>query len=217
MKTDQQLQNDVRDELNWEPRVRESEIGLAVKQGVVTLTGSVESYAQKTAAERAVARVGGVRVVADDLKVQPPKPFERTDTEIAHQVLNALNWHIEIPHERVTARVENGWVWLAGDVDWQYQRLAATSAVRSLTGVKGVTNDTKIKEHVSTYDVSERIGAALGRSAEADAKKIEVQAKNGRVTLKGTVRTFAERQDAEYAAWGALGVTSVDDRIIVTA
>jgi osmotically-inducible protein OsmY len=216
MKSDTQLNIDVRAELDWEPRVRGSEIGLAVKDGVVTLTGTVDSYAKKSAAEQAVARVGGVHVVADELTVRLTAPSERTDTEIGHQVKNALAWHIEIPQDRITARVENGWVWLVGDVDWQYQRLAATGAVRFLTGVKGVTNAIRIKEHVSADDVSLRIEAALSRSADAVERKIEVQAKDGCVTLTGTVRTAGEREEAEYAAWSARGVTSVDDRIVVS-
>ena len=216
MKTDSQLQKDILDELTWEPRIREAEVGVAVKDGVVTLLGYVDSFAQKLECERAAQRVGGVRVVADDLKVKLPGGFERNDTDLAHQVSNALAWDIEVPRDRIKARVENGWVWLEGEVDWQYERLAAERAVHFLTGVRGVTNSLRIKTTTSTYDVSKRIKAALHRRAESDANGIQVQANDGRVTLKGSVRTAAERMDAELAAWAAPGVRSVEDRIVVT-
>ena len=215
MKTDSQLQRDVLDELEWDPRVRNAEIGVSVKEGVVTLTGTVDSYAQRTCAERAVERVGGVRVVAEELKVRLPGVFQRTDTDIAHAVANALRWDVEVPDDKVKARVENGWVWLDGEVEWQYQRQAAERAVRYLTGVKGVTNAVLIKSRASTYDVATHIKDALRRSAEADAGRIHVETTDGRVTLTGSVRSFAERQDAERAAWAADGVTAVDDRLVV--
>lgn len=216
MKTDSQLQRDVLDELKWDPRVRDAEIGVAVKEGVVTLTGFVDSYAQRTCAERAVERVGGVRVVAEELKVKLPGAFQRNDTDIGHAVANALRWDIEVPDDKIKARIENGWVWLDGEVEWQFQRQAAERAVRYLTGVKGVTNAVRIKARASSYDVSKRIKEALHRTAESDSRKIEVEATGGHVTLTGTVRSFAERQDAERAAWAADGVTAVDDRIVVT-
>lgn len=215
MKTDTQLHTDVLDELKWDPRVAEAEIGIAARGGVVTLTGTVESCTQKSAAARAVRRVGGVRVLADDLEVRIPGAWERSDTEIAHQVANALAWHAEVPDGAVTARVEHGWVWLDGAVDWQYQRLAADRATRCLTGVKGVTNTMTLKSRASTRDVSQRITAALHRNAQAEAQQIAVATADGRVTLTGTVRTAGERRDAARAAWGAVGVTSVDDRLVV--
>ena len=181
----------------------------------MTLTGYVDSYARKIAAYQAVERVGGVRAVAEDLEVKLPGALTRSDTEIAHQVANALRWDTEVPEDKIKARVENGWVWLEGEVEWQYQRLAAERAVRYLTGVKGVTNIVKIRARVSSYDVSKRIKEALHRTAEADARKIEVQTTEGRVMLTGTVRSFAERQDAERAAWAADGVTAVEDRLVV--
>ena len=216
-KTDTQLQRDVLDELKFDPRVKDAEIGVAVKDGVVTLSGFVASYAQRTAAERAVERVGGVRAIAEELKVKLPGALERSDTDIAHQTANALQWDIEVPEDKVKARVENGWVWLEGEVEWQYQRMAAERAVRYLTGVKGLTNLVRIKPRTSTYDVAKHIKQALHRSAEADAKGIEVETSGGRVTLKGTVRSFSERQDAERAAWATDGVTAVDDRLIIAS
>jgi osmotically-inducible protein OsmY len=217
MKTDSQLQRDVLDELKFDPRVGDAEVGVAVRDGVVTLSGYVDSYARKIAAERAVERVGGVRAVAEELEVKLPGALARSDTDIAHQVASALRWDIEIPDNKLTARVEKGWVWLEGEAEWQYQRMAAERVVRYLTGVKGVTNLIKIRPRVSTYDVTKRIKEALHRSAEQDVKKIQVEAADGRVTLRGTVRSFAERQDAERAAWAAEGVMAVEDRLVVTA
>ncbi len=215
MKTDMELQRDVAEELKWEPRVKEDEIGISVKDGVVTLTGSVPDYSQRRAAARAAERVNGVRAVAQEIEVKVPSTFRRSDTELAHQVVNALAWDIEVPDQKIKARVEDGWVTLEGTVDWQYQRNAAERSVRYLTGVRGVTNLVQLKTHASPYDVAQHIKAALHRSAEADAKKIEVTAMNGKVTLTGTVRSWPERADAERAAWSATGVTSVDDRIAV--
>jgi osmotically-inducible protein OsmY len=217
MKTGAQLRADVQEELTWEPSIRESEIGVAVKDGVVTLTGFVGSYAQKFAAERAAERVSGVRAIADDLVVKLPTALARTDTEIAHAVVNALDWDIEVP-TGIVARVENGWVNLDGTVEWQYERSAADRAVRYLTGVKGVSNLIIVKPRlISTVDVSQRIRDALRRSAEMDASRITVEAHDGIVTLKGKVRSWSERTDAERAAWAAPGVSEVDDRIMIGA
>jgi osmotically-inducible protein OsmY len=215
MKTDAQLRADIFEELKWEPSIREAEIGVAVKDGVVTLTGHVESYAQKYAAERAAKRVSGVRALADDLHVKLPSDRARTDTEVAHAVANAIDWDIEVP-AGITARVENGWVYLDGSVEWQYEKGAAERAVRYLTGVQGVTNRIMVKPvRVSTTEVSRKIREALHRTAELDASRITVEAQNGKVTLKGKVRSWAERNDAERAAWAAPGVTNVEDELTV--
>jgi osmotically-inducible protein OsmY len=216
MKTDMQLHKDVLEELRWDPRVKEAEIAVSAKDGVVTLTGSVETYAHKYAAERAVERVAGVRAVADDLTVRPAGSFLRSDTDIAHAAINALTWDIEIPDEKVTVKVESGWVTLKGDVDWNYQKSAAERAVRYLTGVKGVSNLIAVKPAASPVEVKAKIEAALKRNAELDAKLIDVQTVGGKVILKGNVRSFTERQDAERAAWAAPGVKEVDDRLVVT-
>jgi osmotically-inducible protein OsmY len=216
MKSDMQLHKDVVDELRWDPRVKEAEIAISAKGGVVTLAGSVETYAQKYAAERAVERVTGVRAVADDLRVRIIDSLQRSDTDIAHAAINALAWDIEVPDDRITVKVDAGWVTLKGDVDWNYQRTAAERAVRYLTGVKGITNVIGVKPAVSATEVKSKIEAALKRNAELDAKLITVEAHEGKVTLKGSVRSWAERSDAERAAWAAPGVTQVDDRIVVT-
>jgi len=216
MKTDMQLQRDVIEELAWQPNIREAEIGVAVKSGVVTLSGFVDSYAQKYAAARAAERVHNVRAVADDLSVKLPKSFMRSDTDIAHAAVSALKWDVEVPDTRVQLLVDDGWVSLDGAVDWQFQRTAAEKAVRYLTGVKGVINRITVQQpSVSAYEVNQRIEEALKRSAVTEADRISVEARNGKVVLRGTVRSWAEREDAERAAWAAPGVCEVDDEIAV--
>ena len=216
MKTDTQLQRDVLDELKWQPSIKDAEIGVAAKDGVVTLSGFVDSYTQKLAAERATENMSGVRAVAEDLKVKLPYASQRTDTEIAHAALNALKWNIEVPDTRIKVRVEDGWITLEGDVDWQYQKSAAQDAVHYLIGVKGTRNSVVVRQpNASVNDVGRKILDAFKRSATIDAQKVSVEAQNGRVVLTGTVRSWAERQDAENAAWAAPGVAMVEDRIIV--
>jgi len=214
-KSDVQLQRDVIDELRWDPAVGPSEVGVAAKDGVVTLTGAVSSVAMKFAAIHAAERVAGVKALAEDLVVDVPSNFKRSDTEIAHAAVNALKWNVEVPSDRVKVRVDDGWLILDGELDWEFQRAAAVKAVRSMTGVRGVTNNLKLKPHAFAPDVRDRIQNAIKRSAEVDSKRISVEAINGRVILRGTVRSWAERQDAERAAWSAPGVTAVDDQIAI--
>ena len=216
MRTDNKILEDVQDELKWEPSVRDAEIGVAVRGGVVTLSGYVRSYAEKYAAERAAERVSGVKAIADGLNVRLPNEWQRTDTDIAHAAVNALRWDIQVPDDKIKVAVSDGWITLEGKAEWQYQKSAAERAVRYLTGVKGVTNLIALEpKGVSTFEVSGKIKDALRRSAEMDADRITIEASDGRVTLKGSVRSWAERQDAERAAWNAPGVTYVDDRIAV--
>lgn len=216
MKTDTQLQRDVLDELKWEPSISEKEIGVAVKDGVVTLTGFVDSYAQKYAAEHVTSSVSGVKAVAEELQVRLLNAHERTDTELAHAVINALKWDVRIPSDRIKATVEKGWIELTGDVEWQYQKSATQTAVQNLTGVKGVTNLIAVKpKKVSAYEVSTKIKDALRRKAEIDADRIAVEARDGTVVLRGSVRSFTEREEAESAAWRAPGVRVVEDNLTV--
>lgn len=215
MKSDTQLQKDVTDELRWEPSISEKEIAVVVKDGVVTLGGYVQSYAQKRAAEQAVARVAGVRAVAEDIQVKLPTSSQRSDTEIAHAVINALKWDTEVPDELIKAKVENGWVTLEGSVEFFYQRGAAERCVRFLNGVKGVTNLMSVKRGATTTKVSQNIEAALKRRAETDADKIKVDTTDGRVTLRGSVHSWLELKEAENAAWATPGVWSVDDKLAV--
>jgi len=216
MRTDLQLHKDVIEELRWDPQINEAEIGVSVKSGVVTLSGTVESFGQKHAAERAVERVAGVRAVAEELHVRPTTQHQHDDTDIAHAAVYALSWNVEIPAKKITVKVEGGWITLTGTVDWNFQRLAAEFAVRYLPGVKGLLNLIEVKPPVSPAEVKAKIEAALKRNAEIDAERITVDAADGKVTLKGNVRSWTERVDAEHAAWAAPGVREVDDRLVVT-
>jgi osmotically-inducible protein OsmY len=213
--TDLELKKSVESELNWEPSVNAAEIGVAVKDGVVTLTGRVESYWEKIAAERAATRVSGVKAIANELEIRLPTSSERTDEDIAQAAVRALDWYISVPSDRIKVKVSKGWVTLEGSVDWQYQKTAAEEAVRNLIGVKGVLNHIEVKPQVSKVEVKSAIEAALRRSAEVDANRITVETAGDKVILRGTVRSWFEREEAERAAWRSPGVRSVDNRITI--
>jgi osmotically-inducible protein OsmY len=215
MKGDSQLRQDVLNELMWDPSLSEKAIGVGVKDGVVTLGGFVDDWAQKRNAERAAERVIGVRGVVDEVNVKLLESMARKDEDIAQAAIRTFQWDIEIP-DTVKVKVEQGWLTLEGEARWQYQKSAADRAVRNLKGVRGVTNLIAIKPPaVSSFDVSTKIKEALRRAAEEDAEHVIVDAADGRVTLSGRVRTFAEREEAERAAWSAPGVRKVEDRILV--
>jgi osmotically-inducible protein OsmY len=213
--TDRELQQNVQNALDWEPSIESSEIGVSVDNGIVTLRGDVHAYAEKSAAERVTLRVYGVKAVANDINVRLVSRYERTDTEIAEAAVSAFKWNTMVPPDKVHLTVRNGWITLTGTVDWQYQRNAAERAVRDLTGVKGVTNNITLAPHVQPADVQAKIEAAFKRSAELDARRVNVVATDGKVILSGSVRSWAERQEAERAAWAAPGVRQVEDRISV--
>jgi osmotically-inducible protein OsmY len=215
--TDLELKKNVESELNYEPSINPAAIGVAVKDGIVTLTGHVQSYWEKVAAERAAARVGGVKAVVNELAVRLPYSGERTDEDIAQAALNSLKWSVLIPADRIKVKVSKGWVTLEGAVDWQFQKTAAEKAVRKLYGVLGVTNLIEVKSQVSKAEVKAEIEAALKRSAELDAHNIKVEVEGDKVTLRGSVRSYFEREEAERAAWRAPGVRTVDNQIVVGA
>jgi len=216
MNHDRQIQLDVLDELRWEPGVKATDIGATVKDGVVTLTGTVDSFAEKWAAESAVKRLTGVKAIAMDLEVKIPGSGERTDTDIARAAESALKWDVAVPHDHIRVSVERGFLTLEGEVDWQFQKSAAERAVRHLMGVTGVNNFITIKPKVAPENVKEKIETALKRNAVLDAQRIKVQADGGRVTLSGTVHSWAELDAAEEAAWAAPGVSEVKDLLTVS-
>jgi osmotically-inducible protein OsmY len=213
MKTDSELQRYVMDELAWEPSVDAAEIGVSVDSGIVMLSGTVRSYPEKWAAERAAERVKGVKAVTDEIVVRLPGDFHRSDSDIARAAVNALEWNASVPRDRVQVLVQNGWITLDGSVEFHYQKAEAERAVRSLLGVNGVIDRINVKPLVSPADVKSQIVKALERAAEVDAKTIFVETRNGKVTLRGHVKSWVEREEAERAAWGAPGISVVTNTI----
>lgn len=215
MKTDSELQTDVQDELKWWPGVNESQIGVTAKDGIIALTGRVEHYAEKIAAEDAAKCVYGVKGLANEIEVELPALHERDDQDIVKAALNALKWDYSVPSDKLTVIVKNGWLTLEGTVDWQYQKDAANRCVQNLMGVAMVSNHIKLKPVTKWIDVKSKIEDAFRRNSDIEARRITVTSKNGAVTLKGSVASWAEKNTAVWAAWSAPGVISVADELAV--
>ena len=216
MRSDSDVKRDVEFELRWTPALDPTDIGVAVKNGVVTLTGFVRIYLEKFEAEKAVKRVSGVVGVANDLEVRIPSGDERPDPEIARDAVAAIKSWLPLSWESIKVTVKSAWVTLEGTAEWNYQRESAEKAVRQVRGVKGVTNLITLKPKVAPSEIKQKIEEAFRRSAEVDANRITVEANGSEIILKGTVRSWAERQEAERAAWAAPGVTKVENRIVIS-
>jgi osmotically-inducible protein OsmY len=216
MKSDSEIERDVKDELSWNPDLDATDIAVSVKEGVVTLMGFVKSYSDKYEAEAAAKRVSGVVAVANDIEVRMPSLDERPDPEIARDAVAAIKSQLPISSEKIKVIVKNGWITLEGQVEWQYQRSTAENAVRRIKGVKGVSNIIQLQPHAEPSEIKRKIQEAFRRNAEVDSNRIFVEADGSVVTLKGIVRSWIEREEAERAAWAAPGVTSVVDQIVVS-
>ena len=216
MKIAADVQQEVLDELTWDSSVDAAGIGVAVTDGAVTLTGHVRSFAEKRAAEKAAKRVRGVVAVANDLEVRLPSSLQHDDTDIAAAVASMLKWNVSVP-QGVTASVQNGWLTLDGEVDWNFQKLAAEKGVRNIAGVRGLTNMIRMKERPQLKQVKDQIHKAFHRSAQIDADHVKVSMEDGRVTLSGTVRSWSERMEAEHAARAAAGIRDVVNELHVSA
>ena len=216
MKSDSEIERDVRDELKWDPDLDASDIAVSVKDGVVTLAGFTKSYTDRLEAELAAKRIAGVRAVANDIEVRLPAIDQRPDPDIARDAVSALKAELPISHDRIKVIVKDGWVTLEGAVEWQYQKTTAENAVRKVKGVKGVTNVVTVKPKVQPSELQHKIMEAFKRNAEVDANRITVEANGSEVILKGTVRSWIEREEAERVAWSAPGITRVEDRIVVS-
>jgi osmotically-inducible protein OsmY len=216
MRSDSDIRRDVEDELRWDPDIDPTDIAVSVNSGVVTLAGFVRSYLQKYEAEADAKRVAGVVAVANDIEVRLPNIDERPDPEIARDAIARIKSELPYSWEKIRAVVHNGWLTLEGEAEWNYQRQRAEQAVRRVRGIKGVVNNIAVKPRVAPMEIRRKIEEALRRAAEIDASHITVEATGSEVILRGTVRSWAERQEAERAAWSAPGVTKVDNRIIVS-
>ena len=216
MKSDSEIERDIRDELKWDPDLDADDIAVSVKNGVVTLAGFTKSYTDRWEAEAAAKRVAGVLAVANDIEVRLPAIDQCPDPDIARDAVTALKAQLPISYDRIKVVVKDGWITLEGAVEWQYQKSTAEYAVRKLKGVKGVTNVITVKPKVEPSELKRKIQEAFKRNAEVDANRITVEANGSEVILKGTVRSWIEREEAERVAWSAPGVTKVEDRIVVS-
>tara|TARA_R110002020_G_scaffold32448_4_gene99831 strand:+ start:2965 stop:3612 length:648 start_codon:yes stop_codon:yes gene_type:complete len=212
---DRTLKQDIIDELEFEPSIDATDIGVAVEGGIVTLSGHVTSFAQKGTIERLVSRIKGVKGIAEEIDVRYPGTSGTADDEIAKRVLNSLKWSSVVPADKVQVKVQDGWVTLSGTLDWNYQKTGAADAVRNLHGVIGITNQIELRPRVSSIDVKKHIEDSLKRNAELEARSIRVNVAGNKVTLEGNVKAWHERRIAEQAAWSTPGVTTVDDRLTI--
>ncbi|MEX3639111.1 BON domain-containing protein [Paraburkholderia sp. BR14320] len=217
MKTDRQLQREVEEELEWDPAVTATDIGVEVTNGVVTLSGHPPSFAEKLAAEKAAQRVAGVKAVAVDMQVRLPKPDQHSDEDVAGAVHAILYWSVAVPHDAIKIQVEKGWVTLTGMVDWAYQRHIVARAVGQMRGIRGLTNAIEVRRKVATDEISKKIEEAMRRHAEREVRHIGVDVNDGTVTLTGKVGSYAERKVVRGVAWSAPGVCAVVDDLVVDA
>ncbi len=216
MKTDSQIQADVIQELQWDPKVTHEHIGVSVSDAIVTLTGSVPTYVEKLAAEKAAQRVDGVKAVVEKIEVRLSKSDKRDDQDIAKAILNQFKWNVQVPDDLIKISVENGWVDLRGEVEWDFQRKAAEKCIRGLSGIKGISNHVSIKEKgIQPEVIKQRIETALKREAERQARRISVEVRGSKVILTGRVYSFHEMQDAKGAAFSVPGVTSVENNLYI--
>jgi osmotically-inducible protein OsmY len=214
-RSDTDIHKDIVAEFHWEPSLRDDDIAVAVRDGVVTLAGFADSYADKWKAERIASKIQGVKAIANNIEIKLPSASQRADPDIARAVVNALQWNISVPADRIKTKVEKGWVTLEGEADYNYQKDAAERAIRYLTGVKGITNLITVKQRATPADLKERIKEALQRSAQFDAERITVEVQGNKAILRGTVRSYAEMKEAERAALKAPGITEVENRLTV--
>jgi osmotically-inducible protein OsmY len=215
MKTNQDLQKDVQDALKWQPLLNAAEIGVTAKDGVITLTGTVDSYSKKLEAEDAAKNVSGVKAVAEEIAIKYGDYGKKNDSEIAKEVLNAWKWNWEVPEDKIKVKVENGWVTLEGELEWNYQREAAKKAIKNLSGVMGMTSNIKIKSDTNDAIEKKDIECALERNSSIDDMDIRVDVVGNNVTLKGTVTSFYAKDEAEQIAWNAPGVWTVDNELVI--
>jgi osmotically-inducible protein OsmY len=213
MKSDNQIQQDVMDQLKWEPFLKASEIGVAVRNGIVTLSGQVDSYYKKRSAEEAAKKVSGVKAIAEDIQIGVSPFYAKSDTEIAEAILNALKWHIAVQDEKIKIKVDGGNVTLQGEVDWDFQRRSARKEIEGLAGVKSVTNLIRVKPKVTAADVQSKIESAFQRAASINSRKIKVDVVGSKVILSGSVTSLAEKEEAETSVWNADGVMQVENNL----
>ena len=215
MRIDSEIKEDVLDELMWQPNIDETQIGVIVEKGIVTLTGFVDAYTKKTAALNAVKSVKGVKAIANDIEVKYGTDYKKTDKEIAKAVVNALTWNASVPDEKLTIEVRDGWVHLSGELEWHFQKDAARKTIENLLGVKGVINNITLKQKIVPSKILQKITNAFERLAHLDAKNIKVEVDGNKVKLKGKVNSYAEKEAAKRTAFFAPGVSEVEDEIEV--